>query len=415
MRSGLRLKMGCWPSGPVRQAALPERAVVALPRHRPAVEPGARVLTGSCIALPARPPASPLHSPVTGVVEKVTRRAIVIGRSGDDQWATLPPLAESAGAEELRKRLFECGVSALVPGGIPTGQGSSVAEGGKLQHLVLALSVTEPFLPDPLCIIHGRLGDLALGLRVLSRALGSPTMHLAGAREDLDAVCEEVRPDGARFHALPRRHPAMSELMLAYMALDRPRRLPRRAVEAGVLVVDVQVALAAADAAAKGRAVVERVVALGGDGFRRASCARCRLGARLEDLLAPELRPDASDCIIVRGGALSGSVLAAEARSEALARRDTAFAALTKGSIRHTGALPCVTCGFCADVCPVGLAPYVFHRAAGLELVDEAESSGLETCVECGLCSYVCPSRLDILAEIRELKGMLAQDREAVR
>jgi len=53
---------------------------------------------------------------------------------------------------------------------------------------------------------------------------------------------------------------------------------------------------------------------------------------------------------------------------------------------------PCISCGFCEEVCPAGIMPYLIHKQLYADLLEEAESAGLDFCVECGLCSFVCPS-----------------------
>ncbi len=56
----------------------------------------------------------------------------------------------------------------------------------------------------------------------------------------------------------------------------------------------------------------------------------------------------------------------------------------------------CVSCSFCAQVCPVDILPYQIYRCFSHDLVDELERLRPLECMDCGLCSHVCPSELPL-------------------
>jgi electron transport complex protein RnfC len=57
---------------------------------------------------------------------------------------------------------------------------------------------------------------------------------------------------------------------------------------------------------------------------------------------------------------------------------------------------PCIHCGRCVSICPIGLNPTAFAKA--MRIADSAERAQrlidekVNLCIECGSCSYVCPS-----------------------
>jgi electron transport complex protein RnfC len=296
-------------------------------------------------------------------------------------------------------RISESGVAALVPGGIPTGKGGSVAEGVEVKHLVVPLVAPEPFLPDPLAIVRERADDFAEGVRLLAKALGGPAVHIAGTAEAFEAV-RALGTGPAEFHRVKNVHPAGGELMLAWLALGKPAALPRRAVEAGVIVADAQTVIAARDAIAKGLCVTDRVVTL--TGIDKPRTVRARVGTAVAALV-----PASDDARIVKGGLMSGA-LAGEGAT--LSREDSALAAIPGGK-KPDEAKACVTCGSCTAVCPVGLFPQMLVRLAPDELYEEAEGLGADKCVDCGLCAFVCPARIDMAGALRDIKSGLAEER----
>jgi electron transport complex protein RnfC len=54
---------------------------------------------------------------------------------------------------------------------------------------------------------------------------------------------------------------------------------------------------------------------------------------------------------------------------------------------------PCISCGWCAEVCPTHLRPIELVRR--IEAGRPAQAS-LDWCLDCGLCTRVCPSGIDL-------------------
>lgn len=75
---------------------------------------------------------------------------------------------------------------------------------------------------------------------------------------------------------------------------------------------------------------------------------------------------------------------------------------------------PCVTCGFCEEVCPVGIMPHLIHKYLYQELLEEAEDARVDLCIGCGLCSYVCPSKIDLRQELVDAQEKIRRELHAV-
>ncbi|MBN2138234.1 MAG: 4Fe-4S dicluster domain-containing protein [Sedimentisphaerales bacterium] len=76
---------------------------------------------------------------------------------------------------------------------------------------------------------------------------------------------------------------------------------------------------------------------------------------------------------------------------------------------------PCVSCGYCEDVCPAGLMPHLIHKYLYRDLIEEADEARVDLCIECGLCSYVCPSKIDVRGELIKAKELIAKEQEEIR
>ncbi|MDX9702986.1 MAG: 4Fe-4S dicluster domain-containing protein [Candidatus Auribacterota bacterium] len=77
----------------------------------------------------------------------------------------------------------------------------------------------------------------------------------------------------------------------------------------------------------------------------------------------------------------------------------------SQGSLRA-----CINCGYCADVCPVGLYPNVLYNYATHDLLEEAIEKNIDRCVDCGLCTYVCPSKIPVASALYNAKQTIYTD-----
>ncbi len=69
--------------------------------------------------------------------------------------------------------------------------------------------------------------------------------------------------------------------------------------------------------------------------------------------------------------------------------------------INLRAAEPCISCGWCADVCPTRLRPIHLMEMALRGRNDHRLVDQLSWCIDCGLCSHVCPVSLPLAQTLR--------------
>jgi electron transport complex protein RnfC len=62
---------------------------------------------------------------------------------------------------------------------------------------------------------------------------------------------------------------------------------------------------------------------------------------------------------------------------------------------------PCISCGWCADVCPTRLRPVHLMQLAQRSQNDQRLVEQINWCIDCGLCSHVCPVSLPLAQTLR--------------
>lgn len=110
---------------------------------------------------------------------------------------------------------------------------------------------------------------------------------------------------------------------------------------------------------------------------------------------------------VVAGGVMTGYVISPEYSS---LRWDSALTVMPLK--KHNKESYCISCGRCADVCPMKLAPYYILRSSNKKSEEIAKQLSAGMCIFCGACSYVCPSRKPLLRKIREYNNFLYRGSE---
>jgi len=66
---------------------------------------------------------------------------------------------------------------------------------------------------------------------------------------------------------------------------------------------------------------------------------------------------------------------------------------------------PCISCGWCAQVCPTRLRPADLFNLCRRGGPADVLLNQLTWCIDCGLCTHVCPSSLPLAQTFRQMSG----------
>jgi Na(+)-translocating NADH:ubiquinone oxidoreductase A subunit len=418
------------------------------------VSAGDRVKTGSVIAESETEPNLIVLSPITGKVAEVLptkgkRRKlrpgyIEIERTGDDEFERM-----SDYSAELEQFSPQLGRSMLVRAGMwpLVGQYPSNGKFAEIDRdpnaAVVKAVKAEPFMPRGHILLADRLGEFVRGLGFLQRIVGGQAkIHLVITAEE-SALAREIkeRTRGKAWlalHYLPVAYPVENDGFLHQVLFSgRDKKKDFHA-----WYFDVETVMQVGRCLGEGIAPYDRVIALGGNGFKDPVHVRARLGASANEIAG--IRLVETETRLVRGGLLTGRTVGAD--TETIDILDQSICAVAEGRERVLlGFLrpgrevdsysksflsmfspdspkdcstnlrgeprQCVCCGYCEEICPVNIMPHQLYKYASKDLIDELESTGIHLCIECGLCSYVCPSKIEIRSFLIEAKQKLAAEK----
>ena len=139
---------------------------------------------------------------------------------------------------------------------------------------------------------------------------------------------------------------------------------------------------------------VERIVTVDGSAVKEPKNLIVPIGSSIRDLIEACGGLKEEPGKILYGGPMMGKTV--NTMDGSILKATNAIVVMNRKDAQKTEPSPCIRCGRCVAVCPLGLNPTAFARA--MELEDEEQRAALlqkeqvSLCMECGCCSYVCPA-----------------------
>ena len=413
------------------------------------VKPGLKVRAGQMVAQGGTPPSSPVIAPVSGTVASVSKSGDEITIASDGS-ADLQPLErrfpewQNTAREKLEDALYMSGLTGYPAAGIPTRRGSSSIGPDDVEHVIVDATYAELWSPRLDVLLSDSLERLYSGLALLLKLFSGAGLTLVVDRSEaaLAATIRGAMRGTIEVLAVPSRYPLHHDAVLLPAVLGRRIPAGSRAIDHGVLVLDVQTAMQVHDVVVDGTPPVERVVALAGPGFARPGHVVVRLGTPIGSLVR-RFGTTGAQTRLVLNSVISGPSVTeldrgVDARCLLLAAipenrqgEIMAFArpGLAKDSFSRTfvaSFLPsaktadtnlhgegraCLSCGFCEEVCPARIMPNVLHRYVQRDIIDDTILRyRITDCIDCNLCSYVCPSKIPVAELMARGKARLAEE-----
>jgi electron transport complex protein RnfC len=445
---------------PLVQAQLPKR--VKLPLRQgygqecaPVVAVGDRVKTGQIIARSDERVCTPILAPISGKITAIgeaphpidgrVTKVISIDSDSLDEWHHLE-LPEGSferwSAEDLGTVLYEAGVTGLGKAGFPSPFNSSEVEPDGINTLIINLVETEPYLEAQKILLYEEFEKFVTGIKILKGALGNIEVHI-GIGYDQPDILEELENrleyhDWLILHPLLPKYPQGEDEILVKSLLNREIPAGQYSTSLGIVVADVQQAVAAYDAVIEGKPFVQAAVSVGGSAMGAPANAKVRIGTLVSDLC--EEFGHSSPSEIILGGPMRGSAVSEDGASimrgtEAMLAMKgpqkkkfggsgpgfgldsytriiaPIFGGKRKGTTGLNGIpKPCIHCGYCVDVCPQNLHPIWIAEAADRGDSQKTRELDISACIDCGLCSYVCPSKIPVMEQIQAGKREIREE-----
>lgn len=397
---------------------IPKQIIIPLNQHlgkpaKPIVKKGSEVKAGEIIAEQDGFISSPIHSPVSGKVSKITTGATVIGfpknsivieSVDNNEHVFMSPLdPDKISQQEIRDRVKDAGIVGQGGAAFPTYVKLSPPPDKKIDIVIINGCECEPYLTRDYRYMIERTDDLISGLRLIMKAVGVDK-GAVGIEDNKPEAIEKLKEAVKKYsnisvEVLKTKYPQGAEKMLIKGVTGKevpPGKLP---FDVGVVIQNIGTAIAIHDAVVKGEPQLTAALTVSGMGIKNPKNLVVHVGTPLSDILEFCGGVTENAVKVVVGGPMMG--VAQYDFSAPVMKATSGILVLTEEEINLHEQTPCLRCGKCLDACPLGLLPTRLARLSSLEKFEEAEQLDITVCMECGTCTYTCPANIPLVQWIR--------------
>ena len=363
---------------------------------QPCVAKGDHVKIGQVIGEPVGFLGLPVHASVSGEVVSVEpipylseqpAMCVTIHNDFADEWVELHPLGsvETVDPALIIPAIKNAGICGLGGASFPTHVKLSIKPEQKCDCIIANGAECETHLTCDHRLMLENPVRVVDGLRAAMRAINVKEGIIAIEDNKPDAI-EAMRKacqgrEGVRVQVLKTKYPQGGEKQLIEAVTGRQVPSGGLPIQAGVIVMNVATCAAVADAVIDGKPLVERIVTVTG-AVRQPANLRLRIGTITEDIIG-ECGGFSGDVgKVIFGGAMTG--MCAPNTSIPIAKATGGILVLDKQDAASVEEGPCLRCGKCVEVCPIGLHPLKIKIAADADRIDECKRLHVMDCTLCG-------------------------------
>ncbi len=361
-----------------------------------------------------------LHSSVSGTVKgigfsahpiSVKTPSVLIETDPDAAPKSYPTLPwEALSSQQLLEKVKAAGIVGIGGAGFPTHVKLSPPPDAKVDTLILNGAECEPYLTTDHRLMVEQAEQVIEGAGIILRILGIKECHVGIESNKPDAIkamkkaVSETNNKDVRIliNPLVVKYPQGSEKQLIESITKR--RVPGFGLpfDVGVIVQNVGTAKAIYDAVVHEKPLYEKIITVSGRGINRPANLFVKIGTRVSDIVSylGGVKPELSK--IVMGGPMMG--FAVSTMEIPVTKTTSGVLFLTAAEINSKPHGQCIRCGWCQNVCPMGLSPNEIGIYVEAGRADETSRFGVFECFECGCCAYTCPAKRPLVQFIRLAK-----------
>ena len=370
---------------------------------KPIVKAGDLVKVGTLIAEQNGFVSSPVYASVSGKVTKVddlilsngkTAPAITIESDGlmaSDESITAPVVNSK---EDFIEAIKKSGIVGLGGAGFPTYVKFNVPD-GKVDTLVINGAECEPYITSDTYTMCERAEDMAKAIEATIKYIGVKRVVIGIENNKKEAIAK-MKALAERFaemevKVLPAVYPQGGEKVLVFHTVGRVIPAGKLPADVGCIVANCTTMAAIGKYLADGMPLTEKCITVDGGAVKENANVIAPIGTAFIDVINAAGGLSEDPAKVLSGGPMMG--ISVPDVSYPVLKNTNAIIAMSEKEAKPPVETSCISCGACANHCPLRLDPAVFAKAYQHGDTDTLRKMRVDICMECGCCSYICPAK----------------------
>lgn len=407
----------------------PKTVTIPMSQHigapaTPVCAVGDTVYVGTLIGEASGFVSAPVHSSVSGTVKKIDIQLMSNGKNGtvvvieSDGLMTpdpdiKPPVIESFA--DLSAAARAAGLVGLGGAGFPTSVKLDPGKLDVLDTLVLNGAECEPYITSDTRTMLDRASDIREGVELILKhsKIGKVYIGIEKNKPECIAKLREVFADMPEVEValMPDTYPQGAEKILIYNTTGRVVPEGGLPSDAGVLVMNVTTVATLAEYVRTGMPLVKKCITVDGSIVKEPKNLIVPIGTSVAEVLEAAGGLTDEPGKVLFGGPMMG--VAIYSLEYPVMKNCNAIVVLNKKDAKKQYENPCIHCGRCVAICPMGLNPTVYAKALNVtdaeDRIERYTEAKLNLCIECGSCSFVCPSNRPLVENNRIAKSEMRE------
>ena len=267
----------------------------------------------------------------------------------------------------------------------------------------------EPYLTADHRIMLELPEDLIEGIKLIQQAFKCHDARICikSKYKDIKAVYGELlkryKDDGITLSCVKNYYPQGWEIAMIKEATGIKVESGKLPMDYGIIDFNVSTVISIYHAIKHNMPVMERRIAVTGEGIKYPSNFIVRVGTPIKALI--EKCGGYNDEDKPKAFILGGPMMGVSEPNDDLIITKTVTSLIVLNHIEYKED-PCIRCGSCVLSCPVSLKPVDIMNTMKSMPVDKQKIKELNPlkCIECGLCSYSCTSEINVTDYVKRAK-----------
>lgn len=377
------------------------------------VEVGDKVKMGSLLGKIDGNISASLHSSVSGTVIDILERdsfrgkskTVVIENDFKDEQIHLDSLPEKLDIDSFKKRIKDAGITGKGGAGFPTHVKYNMKK-HDAEYLLINGAECEPYSTTH----HRVMVEYSDSLIEIAKLIGeiyhideiyfAVEDHDEDAKKSLENSIEKFNAKNIKVYSLSNKYPAGHADLQIEEVLGIEKKDHQRSGDIGVLQSNVSTLKAIFDAVLGNETFHKRVITVSGPVIKNPKNLMVPIGTTVEYIVEYCGGLKTNNVKMINGGPMMGRAFK---NIENPVHKDTT-SLLFLPSVKTSEESPCIRCAKCVNQCPMNLQPILISNAYRNRNFDLGHELKADACINCGVCTYVCPAKIDLLADIKNIR-----------